>query len=966
MPESSPLAGRTISHYRVIEKIGEGGMGEVYRAHDDQLDRDVALKILPAGLLADEAARKQFRKEALALAKLNHPNIETVYEFGSQDGVDFLAMELIPGDSLREKIKAGPLAEREIVRLGMQLAEGLAAAHDQGVIHRDLKPGNLFVTPDGRLKILDFGLARLIHPEAANDATRSITMESGTISGTVPYMPPEQLRGEPTDARSDIYSAGAVLYEMAAGQRPFPQTQGPQLMGAILHKAAPAPSASGAHISPALESVILKSLEKEASQRYQTARELRVALEGISLSSTASSAGSAPASASAISSPATPSSAATAAEIPKAYGPRLWKILVPAIGIWVVGIVAVSLYFRAHHAAPLTEKDTILLADFTNSTGDPVFDGSLQKGLSVQLEQSPFLSIASEEQIQQTLKLMGQKPDAKLTGQVARELCRRTSSAAVLEGSIAQIGTQYLLTLKAINCASGQSLAGTEAEASDKNHVLDALSKVSTDMRAKLGESLSTLQKLDTPIAQATTPSLEALQAYSLAEKIATQKLDIAGAASLAQRAISLDPNFAVAYASLGIYYYNLGETALATENIRKAYELRDHASERERLGIESIYHLGAIGDLERARQDYELWAQTYPRDFAPLNNLRVIYVNLGQYDKAFAEGSEAFHARPPAGWTYAVLAQSYLFVNRIDEARATIDEAQGKNFDLTTLHLLLYQIAFLKNDPAGMAQQVTWMGDKPGAEDVMLAFEADTAAFSGHLGKARDFSRLAAESAGHVQQKETSATYEADEALREALFGDASEARQRATAALALSTGRDVQYGAALALALAGDTSRAQALAEDLNKRFPEDTIVQFNYLPTIRAQLALDRNESPKAIEILQPAAPYELGSLTRASVFNFMSLYPVYVRGEAYLAAHRAGEAANEFQKILDHRTVVLMEPIGALAHLGLGRAYALQGDAAKAKTAYNDFFTLWKDADPDIPIFMAAKSEYAKLK
>jgi predicted Ser/Thr protein kinase len=457
VPDSSPFSGRTISHYRIIEKIGAGGMGEVYRAHDEQLDRDVALKILPAGLLADEAARKQFRKEALALAKLNHPNIETVYEFGSQDGVDFLAMELIPGESLREKIKAGPLAEREIVRLGMQLAEGLAAAHDQRIIHRDLKPGNLFVTPDGRLKILDFGLARLIHPEMANDVTRSITVESGTISGTVPYMPPEQLRGEPTDARSDIYSAGAVVYEMAVGQRPFPQTQGPQLMGAILHKAAPAPSASGAQISPALESVILKSLEKEASQRYQTARELRVAFEGISLSSIAPSAGFAAASTSAISSSAAPSSAVTAAEIPKARGPRLWKILVPAIGIWVVGIVAVSLYFRSHHAAPLTEKDTILLADFTNSTGDPVFDGSLQKGLSVQLEQSPFLSIASEEQIQQTLKLMGQKPDAKLTGQVARDLCQRISSAAVLEGSIAQIGTQYLLTLKAINCASGRS-----------------------------------------------------------------------------------------------------------------------------------------------------------------------------------------------------------------------------------------------------------------------------------------------------------------------------------------------------------------------------------------------------------------------------------------------------------------------------------------------------------------------------
>jgi serine/threonine protein kinase/Flp pilus assembly protein TadD len=966
VPDSSPFSGRTISHYRIIEKIGAGGMGEVYRAHDEQLDRDVALKILPAGLLADEAARKQFRKEALALAKLNHPNIETVYEFGSQDGVDFLAMELIPGESLREKIKAGPLAEREIVRLGMQLAEGLAAAHDQRIIHRDLKPGNLFVTPDGRLKILDFGLARLIHPEMANDVTRSITVESGTISGTVPYMPPEQLRGEPTDARSDIYSAGAVVYEMAVGQRPFPQTQGPQLMGAILHKAAPAPSASGAQISPALESVILKSLEKEASQRYQTARELRVAFEGISLSSIAPSAGFAAASTSAISSSAAPSSAVTAAEIPKARGPRLWKILVPAIGIWVVGIVAVSLYFRSHHAAPLTEKDTILLADFTNSTGDPVFDGSLQKGLSVQLEQSPFLSIASEEQIQQTLKLMGQKPDAKLTGQVARDLCQRTSSAAVLEGSIAQIGTQYLLTLKAINCANGRSLASAEAEASDKNHVLDALGKVSTDMRAKLGESLSTLQKLDTPLAQATTPSLEALQAYSLAEKIATQKLDIAGAVSLDQRAISLDPNFAVAYANLGVYYYNLGETALATENIRKAYELRKHTSERERFAIESIYYLGAIGDLEKARQDYELWAQTYPRDFVPPNNLRVIYVNLGQYDKAFAEGNKAFHARPPAGWTYAILAQSYLFVNRIDEARTTIDEAQERKFDLPTLHLLLYQIAFLKNDPAGMAQQVTWLEGKPGAEDVMLAFEADTAAFSGHLGKARDFSRLAAASSDRVQQKETSATYEADEALREALFGNASEARRQATAALALSTGRDVQYGAALALAFAADTSRAQVLADDLNKRFPEDTIVQFNYLPTIRAQLALDRNDSPKAIEILQPAAPYELGSLTRASVFNFMSLYPVYVRGQAYLAGHQGSAAANEFQKILDHSCVVLMEPIGALAHLGLARAYALSGDAAKAKSAYKDFFTLWKDADPDIPILQEAKAEYAKLQ
>jgi len=957
------MIGRTISHYRVIEKIGAGGMGEVYRAHDDQLDRDVALKILPAGLLTDETARKQFRKEALALAKLNHPNIETVFEFGSQDGVDFLAMELIPGESLREKIKAGPLAEREIVRLGIQLVEGLAAAHDQGIIHRDLKPGNLFVTPDGRVKILDFGLARLIHPQLANDVTRSITVESGTISGTVPYMPPEQLRGEPTDARSDIYSAGAVLYEMATGQRPFPQTQGPQLMGAILHKAPPAPSESCAHISPALESVILKSLEKEASQRYQSARELRVALEGISHATSVHSSVAATVS---MPSAAPASASVMTAQVPVPAKQKLWKILVPAIGIWVVGIVAVALYFRWHHAAPLTEKDTIVLADFDNETGDTVFDASLRRGLSAQLEQSPFLSIISDEQIQQILKLMSQKPDVKLAGRVARDLCQRAGSAAVLDGSIAQIGTQYLLTLKAINCASGQSLASTDAQASDKNHVLDALTKVATDMRTKLGESLSSVQKFDTPLAKATTPSLEALQAYSLAQKIETQKLDFASAVSLDQQAISLDPNFAVAYGDLGIGYYHLGETTLATENIRKAYELRDHSSEREKLGIEGIYHLGAVDDLEKARQDYELWAQSYPRDWVPANNLHAVDTNLGQYDKALAEANEAFRARPPNGWTYAALAQSYLFAGRTDEARATIGEAQAKSLDSPTLRFLLYQLAFLKNDLPAMSQQVAWTQGKPSAEHVMLALEADTAAYSGGLAKAREFSGRAVAAAEQSKQMETAATYLAVAGLREALFGNASEARQKATAALSLSTGREVQYGAALALAIAGDSARAQTLADELSKSFPEDTIVRFNYSPTLHAQIALNHEDSAKAIEILQAAAPYELGSLTRASVFNFMSLYPVYVRGNAYLDEHQGSDAANEFQKILDHASVVVNEPIGALARFGLARAYAMQGDTAKAKTAYEDFFTLWKDADPGIPILATAKIEHAKFR
>ncbi len=455
-------------------------------------------------------------------------------------------------------------------------------------------------------------------------------------------------------------------------------------------------------------------------------------------------------------------------------------------------------------------------------------------------------------------------------------------------------------------------------------------------------------------------------QAYSLAAKIEMQNIDLVGAVSLNQRAISLDPNFASAYGALGIEYYHLGESRLAAENLRKAYQLREHTSERERLAIESIYHMAVVDDLEKARQDYELWSHTYPRDFVPANNLRAVYTNLGQYDRALAKGIEAFRAHAPDGWSYCVLVQSYLFSDRSDEARATINEAQAKNLDSPGLHLLLYEIAFLKNDASTMSQQVVWAQSKPGAEDVTLAFEADTAAFSGQLAKAREFSRLAATSATRVQQKETSATYQADAALREALFGNTSEAKQQAAEALALSTGRDVQYGATLALAFAGDAARAQALLDDLSKRFPEDTVAQFNYLPSIRAQLALDRNESAKAIEILQAAAPYELGSLTRANVFTFASFYAVYVRGRAYLAGHQGGEAANEFQKILDHSSVVLIEPVGALARLGLARAYALQGANAKALAAYNDFLTLWKDADPDVPILIAAKAEYAKLQ
>jgi tetratricopeptide (TPR) repeat protein len=589
-----------------------------------------------------------------------------------------------------------------------------------------------------------------------------------------------------------------------------------------------------------------------------------------------------------------------------------------------------------------------------------VFDGTLRQGLSVQLEQSPFLSIISDQQIQQTLGLMGQPGDAKLTPAIARELCQRTGSAAVLSGSIAQIGTQYLLAVKAVNCASGETLASTEAQATDKNHVLDALGKTASEIRNKLGESLSTVKKFDTPLERATTPSLEALQAYSLGQENSEGKGDYAAAVPPFQRAIRLDSNFASAYASLSVSYYALGEASLAAENASKAYELRERVTERERFNIESTYYFYVTGDLEKARQASELWAETYPRDYEPRKDLVFVYSILGQLDKVLAEARETLRLNPTSAVAYANLTDSYLFLNRLEEARATAKEAQSEKLDSSSPYLryYLYQIAFVQNDAAGMAQQVAWAQGKPGAEHWFLEEEADTDAFYGRLGKARELSRQVLASAERAQMKEATASDEADAALREALFGNAAEGRRRTAAALKLSKGHDVQAGAALALAIAGDATGAETLASELAKRFPQDTVVQFIYLPEIRGQIALSRNDSSRAIEVLQAAAPYELG---QQSV-----LHPAYVRGEAYLAAHQGSEAVAEFQKILDQPGVVVNDPTGALAHLQIGRAYAIQGDTAKSRAAYKDFLTLWKDADPDVPILKEAKAEYAKLQ
>jgi eukaryotic-like serine/threonine-protein kinase len=634
-----------------------------------------------------------------------------------------------------------------------------------------------------------------------------------------------------------------------------------------------------------------------------------------------------------------------------------WKWALVAVAMVVVlAAAAVGISRLVQHRKPvLGEKDTVVLADFANATGDAVFDGTLRQGLSIQLEQSPFLSITSDRRVQQTLKMMGQPAEATLTPAMARELCQRTGSAAMLDGSIAQIGTGYLLALKALNCSSGDTLASAEAQASDKNHVLDALGRIASEMRNKLGESLNTVRKFDTPLEQATTPSLEALKAYSLGRK-ASAGSGYAAAVPFLQRAIRLDPNFAIAYARLGNSYRMLGEPALASENTRKAYELREHVSDLEKFYIESHYYQQTTGELEKARQVYELWAQSYPRDWGRAAAETAVPGMSGQYEEGLAESREELSLNPNGGGYFDLL-YFYLRLNRLGEAQSTIEEAQAKNFDSPSLRRLLYELRFLQNDAAGMSQQVAWAADKPGAENALLGLEAKTAAYWGRLGRARELSRQAVVSAKRAEEPEVAAEYEADAALREALFGNPTEARQRAADALELSNGWYAQSLAALALALAGDEVRAETLATDLDNRFPEHTIVRSYYLPTVRAQVALSRDDPSTAIEILQAAAPYELSGSG--------ALYPVYVRGEAYLAAHRGNEAASEFQKIRDHRGIVVNYPIGVLAHLGLGRAYALSGDKTKAKAAYQDFLMIWKGADPDVPILKQTKVEYAKL-
>ncbi len=628
-----------------------------------------------------------------------------------------------------------------------------------------------------------------------------------------------------------------------------------------------------------------------------------------------------------------------------------------------IGAGAFLLFFRGKRV--LSANDTVVLADFANSTGDPVFDDTLRRGMAVQLEQSPFLSLISEEQIQQALRLMGQPADARLTPAIARQICERTGSAAVLDGSIASMGSQYVLGLHATDCHTGKALAEEQVQAGRKEEVLSSLSQMANKFRTQLGESLTTVDQYDTPLAEATTPSLEALRAYSAGWKVVSSK-GSAAALPFFKHAIELDPKFAMAYAGLGRMYGDTGEPDLSAENTGQAYQLRDRASEAEKFFITASYDLQVTGNMEKAQTTCQAWAQTYPREAGPHGFLSgIIYPVLGRYEKAVEEGKKALELNGDFAVEYSILALDYQGLNQWGEAEHILQEASARKMEIPDLLIARYQLAFLQGDQAAMGRAVDQGQGASGAEDLVAEQEAFAQAYGGHLQQARRKSLRAVDLAQQSGEKERAALFEAGAALREALFGNATTAEQDAIAVLRLSQGRDAEYGAAFALALAGNSVQSRTLVEALERRLPEDTAVRFSYLPEVRALLALNHGEPAKAIELLQLAVPYELGDPPSSFLGYFGSFYPQYVRGEAYLAAHQGGEAAAEFQMILDHRGIVVSDPIGALAHLQLGRAYVLSGETTKAKAAYRDFLTLWQDADPDIPILKQAKVEYAKL-